>query len=74
MTAKAFAAADDGYRALAGVVAPGKAEYEAAAAAEYAARKAGCDGFSYQTIVGAGERSSGSSPRHRTGSSARGRS
>jgi Xaa-Pro aminopeptidase len=62
MTDKAFAAADDGYRALASGVKAGKAEYEAAAAAEYAARKRGCDGFSYQTIVGAGERSIGIIP------------
>ena len=41
MTAKAFAAADDGYRALAAGVKAGRPEYEAAAAAEYAARRAG---------------------------------
>lgn len=62
MTAKAFAAADDGYRALASGVKAGQTEIQAAAAAEFAARKAGCDGFSYQTIVGAGERSVGIIP------------
>jgi Xaa-Pro aminopeptidase len=62
MTAKAYAAADGGYKALAGGIAVGKAEYEAAAAAEYAARKAGCDSFSYQTIIGAAERSIGIIP------------
>jgi Xaa-Pro aminopeptidase len=62
MTATAYAAADDGWQALAGGIAAGKKEYEAAAAAEFAARKAGCDGFSYQTIIGAAERSIGIIP------------
>jgi Xaa-Pro aminopeptidase len=62
MTVRAYAGADDGWKALAGTIAAGKREYEAAAAAEYAARMAGCDGFSYRTIMGAAERSIGIIP------------
>jgi Xaa-Pro aminopeptidase len=62
MTSKAYGAAYEGYRALAAGVQAGRTEIEAAAEAEYAARRLGCDSFSYQTIIGAGERSIGIIP------------
>jgi Xaa-Pro aminopeptidase len=62
MTATSYAAADDGHRALAGGIKAGRKEYEAAAAAEFAVRKAGCDGLSYRTIIGTAERSIGIIP------------
>jgi Xaa-Pro aminopeptidase len=62
MVANAYAAADEGFRQLAENVSAGKREYEAGAAAEHAALMAGCDGFSYRTIIGTAERSIGIIP------------
>ena len=62
MTEKAYEAADRGFEKLAETISAGRREYEAAAEAEYAARKMGCDGFSYRTIIGAAERSIGIIP------------
>ena len=62
MVQKAYEIADAGFQRLAASVRAGKREYEAAAEAEYAARKAGADGFGYRTIVGSGERAIGIVP------------
>jgi len=62
MTQEAYRAADAGFRKLAEAIVAGKKEYEAAAEAEYAVRKMGCDGYGYRTIIGAAERSIGIIP------------
>ncbi len=62
MMGRAYAAADEGLRQLMGGIRSGKREYEAAAEAEYAARKLGCEGYGYRTIIGTAERSSGIIP------------
>lgn len=58
----AFHIADQAFAALSANLLPGKKEYEAAAEAEYVARKMGSDGLGFRTIVGTGERSSGIIP------------
>ena len=62
MIQAAYRAADEGFRKLSDAVVAGKKEYEAAAEAEYAVRKLGCDGYGYRTIIGAAERSIGIIP------------
>ncbi|MBN1837598.1 MAG: aminopeptidase P family protein [Spirochaetales bacterium] len=62
MVQKAYEIADISFQRLARGVRAGNKEYEAAAEAEYAARKAGADGFGYRTIVGSGERAIGIVP------------
>ena len=62
MVQKAYTLAFQSFQSLAGSVRDGKREYEAAAEAEYAARKAGADGFGYRTIIGSGERAIGIVP------------
>jgi Xaa-Pro aminopeptidase len=62
MIRKAYAAADRGFQKLREGIVEGRREYEAAADAEYAVRKMGCDGLGYRTIVGAAERSIGIIP------------
>jgi Xaa-Pro aminopeptidase len=62
MVQKAYEIADASFRRLEDSVTDGRREYEAAAEAEYAARKAGADGFGYRTIVGSGERAIGIVP------------
>lgn len=57
MIKKAYEAADKGVQALLDTIQAGKKEYEAAAEAEYAARKLGCEGWGYRTIIGTSERS-----------------
>ncbi len=62
MIQEAYKAADAGFRKLSDAIVAGKKEYEAAAEAEYAVRKMGCDGLGYRTIIGAAERSIGIIP------------
>ena len=62
MIKKAYEAADKGFQALLDAMRDGKKEYEAAAEAEYEARKLGCEGWGYRTIIGAAERSRGIIP------------
>ncbi|OHB54855.1 MAG: hypothetical protein A2Y12_05440 [Planctomycetes bacterium GWF2_42_9] len=52
----AFKLADECYMAMTGVIAPGVAEIEVAAAGEYVARKNCASGFGFSAIVGSGER------------------
>lgn len=52
----AFQLCDHSYDAMAELVRPGVAEYEVAAAGEYAARSRGASSFAYKTIVGSGLR------------------
>ncbi|MCL4385127.1 MAG: Xaa-Pro peptidase family protein [Cyanobacteria bacterium] len=62
MTAKAYEIADEGFKKLMESIVEGKREYEAAAEAEYIARKMGGEGYGYRTIVGTAERSIGIVP------------
>jgi Xaa-Pro aminopeptidase len=54
---KAFELAYLGYKGMARSVKPGMREYQIAAEGEYAARKAGANGFAFKAIVGSGVRS-----------------
>lgn len=62
MTSKAYEIADIGFNSLMNNIVEGKKEYEAAAEAEYIARKMGSEGYGYRTIVGTAERSIGIIP------------
>jgi Xaa-Pro aminopeptidase len=62
MTAKAYDIADSGFEKLKQSIVEGNKEHEAAAEAEYVARKMGGDGYGYRTIVGSGERAIGIIP------------
>jgi Xaa-Pro aminopeptidase len=62
MTATAYKIADEGFKKLAESIIEGKKEYEAAAEAEYIARKMGGEGYGYRTIIGTAERSIGIIP------------
>jgi len=59
MTSIAYKIADEGFKKLLQSVTEGKKEYEAAAEAEYIARKMGAEGYGYRTIMGTAERSIG---------------
>ena len=59
MTSKAYLIADAGFKKLMESITEGKREYEAAAEAEYIARKMGAEGYGYRTIIGTAERSCG---------------
>ena len=59
---KAYEIADAGFPKLMESIVEGKHEYEAAAEAEYVARKMGSDGLGYRTIIGTQERSIGIVP------------
>jgi len=54
---QSFSICDDAYRAMIAAVKPGVMEIEVAAEGEASCRRAGANGFAYQTIVGSGERS-----------------
>jgi len=56
MIEKACEILDEGMRALEEKIREGLPEYEAAAAAEYAVRSRGSEGFDFSTIVASGER------------------
>jgi Xaa-Pro aminopeptidase len=56
MTKKAYEIADEGFKKLIQSVKENKREYEAAAEAEYVARKFGADGLGYRTIIGTSKR------------------
>ncbi len=53
----AFELTDVGYAAMIKKVKPGAAEFEVAAAGEYAVRSKGANGFGFKAIVGSGKRS-----------------
>ena len=57
MVRKAYEITDKAFEALMANVREGKREYEAAAEAEYVARRLGADGLGYRTIMGSAERS-----------------
>ena len=54
---ESFRICDDAYKAMIAAIKPGAREIEVAAAGEAVCRKAGANGFAFQTIVGSGERS-----------------
>jgi Xaa-Pro aminopeptidase len=62
MIQEAYRAADAGFQKLSDAIVDGRREYEAAAEAEYACRRLGCDGWGYRTIIGTAERSVGIIP------------
>jgi Xaa-Pro aminopeptidase len=62
MMSKAYEIADAGFKKLLESIVEGKREYEAAAEAEYVARKMGAEGYGYRTTIGTAERSVGIVP------------
>lgn len=62
MMSKAYEIADAGFKKLLESIVEGKREYEAAAEAEYIARKMGAEGYGYRTTIGSAERSVGIVP------------
>jgi len=59
---KAYEIADEAFPKMVAAMVDGNREYEAAAEAEYVARKMGSDGLGYRTIIGTAERASGCVP------------
>jgi Xaa-Pro aminopeptidase len=59
---RAYEIADEAFPKMVMSIVEGKREYEAAAEAEYIARKMGSDGLGYRTIIGTAERSRGIVP------------
>lgn len=58
----AYKITDEATKAMIPLIKSGIREYEVAAEGEYIARKMGANGFSYQTIIGTGERMKGIVP------------